>query len=94
MYRLAEFGGGITPSNPIPFHEVYGYALDAFPVMVCLVILAVVHPGLSLQGPQSHFPKKSRQEKRAEKRAKKEEKMRRKMERKGHVAYNLDETST
>lgn len=22
IYRIAEFAGGITPSNPIPFHEV------------------------------------------------------------------------
>jgi predicted membrane channel-forming protein YqfA (hemolysin III family) len=22
IYRIAEFAGGVTPSNPIPFHEV------------------------------------------------------------------------
>lgn len=22
IYRIAEFAGGITPSNPVPFHEV------------------------------------------------------------------------
>lgn len=68
---MAEYGGGISPSNPIPYHEAYSYALDAFPMMVCLLILAVVHPGRTLVGPDSHFPKKTRAEKKAEKAEKK-----------------------
>ena len=83
FYRIAEFGGGITPSNPIPFHEAYAYALDSFPMMVCLLILVIMHPGRTLQGPESEFPKKSRQEKKAEKRARKEAKAAKKAAKKG-----------
>ncbi|PSR82789.1 RTA1 like protein-domain-containing protein, partial [Coniella lustricola] len=53
FYRIAEYARGITPSNPIPFHEVYGYTLDAFPMMICLLILAIMHPGRTLVGPES-----------------------------------------
>lgn len=66
FYRLAEYGGGISPSNPIPFHEAYGYALDAFPMMVCLLILAVMHPGRVLLGPNANLPKMTRAQKKAE----------------------------
>lgn len=74
FYRLAEFGGGVSPSNPIPFHEAYSYALDAFPMMICLLILSIMHPGRMLFGPDSELPKKSRAEKKAEKARKKAEK--------------------
>ncbi|KAH9894680.1 hypothetical protein F4778DRAFT_286687 [Xylariomycetidae sp. FL2044] len=71
IYRICEFAGGITPSNPVPFHEEYSYALDCLPMMLALVILAVWHPGRTLVGPESEFPtKKSRAEKKAEKQRK------------------------
>ncbi|KAF2395905.1 hypothetical protein EJ06DRAFT_534588 [Trichodelitschia bisporula] len=62
-YRIAEYGGGMKPSNPIPFHEAYAYALDAAPMMVAILILAVVHPGRTLVGPESEFPRLSWKEK-------------------------------
>lgn len=77
IFRIAEFAGGITPDNPVPFHEEYSYALDCFPMMVALLILAVLHPGRYLIGPESEFPRLSRKEKKAlkeEKKAQKQEK--------------------
>ncbi len=71
IFRIAEFAGGITPSNPVPFHEEYSYALDCFPMMVALFILAIIHPGRYLVGPESEFPHLSRKEKKARKQEKK-----------------------
>ncbi|KAI2469543.1 RTA1 like protein-domain-containing protein [Annulohypoxylon bovei var. microspora] len=71
MYRIAEFAGGITPSNPVPFHEEYSYALDCFPMMLALLILVIWHPGKTLIGPSSEFPRKSRAEKKIEKQERK-----------------------
>ena len=71
IFRMVEFAGGVTPSNPIPFHEAYTYALDCFPIMVALLILAIWHPGRYLVGPESEFHKLSRREKRERKRDKK-----------------------
>ncbi|KAK6076447.1 RTA1 domain-containing protein [Seiridium cupressi] len=63
IYRISEFAGGITPSNPVPFHEEYSYVLDCFPMMLALLILAVWHPGRFLVGSASEFPKVSKSEK-------------------------------
>ncbi|KAI0383618.1 RTA1 like protein-domain-containing protein [Hypomontagnella monticulosa] len=71
IYRIAEFAGGITPSNPVPSHEEYSYALDCLPMMLALLILAIWHPGITLVGPGSEFPKKSRAERKREKQEKK-----------------------
>ncbi|KAI1374214.1 hypothetical protein F4677DRAFT_447539 [Hypoxylon crocopeplum] len=60
IYRIAEFAGGITPSNTVPFHEEYSYALDCFPMMLALLILAIWHPRRTLVGPASEFPRKSK----------------------------------
>lgn len=97
IFRLAEYAGGMDLSNPVPFHEEYAYALDAFPMMVAILILALIHPGRALVGAESEFPKVSRKEKRAEKKAKKAEKKAakegRKAEKKakkgGGPAYNM-----
>jgi hypothetical protein len=73
IFRMAEFAGGISPNkNPIPFHEAYTYALDCFPIMSALLILAIWHPGRYLVGPESEFYKLSRREKKERKREKKE----------------------
>ncbi|EOD51650.1 putative rta1 domain protein [Neofusicoccum parvum UCRNP2] len=71
IYRICEFAGGVKPSNPIPFHEAYSYSLDAFPMMVAMLLLVVFHPGRSLVGPESEFPRLSRKEKKAAKKEKK-----------------------
>lgn len=72
---MAEFAGGVSPSNPIPFHEAYGYVLDALPMMICLVVLAVMHPGRTLVGPDSEW---TRADRKMEKAARKAEKAARK----------------
>ncbi|GJC86352.1 putative lipid transporter atnI [Colletotrichum liriopes] len=75
IFRLVEFTGGMTPEeNPIPFTEAYSYALDAFPMMLALLILGIIHPGRVLQGPNSDFPRKGCREKRKEKKEKKQAK--------------------
>lgn len=78
IFRIVEFAGGVTLDNPIPFHEEYTYALDCFPMMAALLILAIYHPGRYLVGPESEFPKKSRRQKKAEKAELKEAKRNRK----------------
>lgn len=83
IFRLVEFTGGMTPEeNPIPFTEAYAYALDAFPMMLALLILAIIHPGRVLQGTNSEFPRKGCRQKRKEKKEKKAVKKAAKEERK------------
>lgn len=81
IFRLVEFSAGVEVSNPLPYHEVYAMVLDAFPMVLACFILAVVHPGIALKGPESEFP--SRKERKAEKKKLKAEKKMRKQERKG-----------
>lgn len=59
------------PSNPVPFHEEYTYALDCFPMMVAFLIVAIWHPGRYMVGPESEFPRVSRRERKQRKREKK-----------------------
>jgi hypothetical protein len=88
IYRIAEYAGGIKPSNPVPFHEAYSYALDAFPMMTALLLLAIFHPGRVLVGPESQLP--SRKERRAEKKGikalKQEQREQLKAEKKGDLS--------
>ncbi|KAF1845121.1 uncharacterized protein K460DRAFT_336979 [Cucurbitaria berberidis CBS 394.84] len=73
IFRLAEFSSGIDKAaNSLPFEESYALGLDAFPMLLAILLLAVVHPGMILKGPESEFP--SRKVKKAEKKARKEEK--------------------
>ncbi|OAL53937.1 hypothetical protein IQ07DRAFT_629082 [Pyrenochaeta sp. DS3sAY3a] len=72
-FRLVEFAGGVEPGdNQLPFKEGYALGLDAFPMLTAVTLLAIMHPGLVLKGPESEFP--SRKERKAEKKAKKQEK--------------------
>jgi hypothetical protein len=78
IFRLVEFSGGMDPATTrLPFVEGYALGLDATPMVLALLILAVVHSGLVLRGEGSEFP--SRKERKAEakeaKRAKKEGKL-------------------
>lgn len=68
-YRLAEFSAGSGTSNPLPYHEVYAIVLDAIPMFLAIATLALLHPGMFLQGPESEFP--SRKQRKADKKAKK-----------------------
>lgn len=79
---MVEFAGGEDPStNSVPFHEAYSYALDAFPILAALLILAIWHPGRVLQGENSDF-RLVREEKKAAKMERKREKKEKKMEKK------------
>lgn len=94
IFRLVEFTGGVSPeTNPIPFHEEYIYALDCFPMMVALLILAIFHPGRYLVGPDSEFVRLSRKEKKAAKQAKKEAKRQAKEQKKTMRSKNSAEES-
>ncbi len=79
---MVEFARGITPSNPIPFHEAYTYALDAFPMMIAILVLIIWHPGRTLLGPESEFPHLSRKAKKALKQEKKDRKAKKREEKK------------
>lgn len=73
IFRLVEFSAGLDPKkNPLPFEENYALGLDAVPMLLAILILAIYHPGLALKGPESVFP--PRKERRAERKAKKAEK--------------------
>lgn len=70
IFRLVEYSAGIDPDkNPLPFDENYALGLDAVPMLLAGIILAIYHPGLALKGPESVFP--SRKERKAERREKK-----------------------
>ncbi|EJT79940.1 RTA1 domain-containing protein [Gaeumannomyces tritici R3-111a-1] len=63
VFRLVELGLTLAPPRgrraaavPLLRSERYGYALDALPVLLCLVVLAVVHPGRFLVGHDAEFP--------------------------------------
>ncbi|KAF9628944.1 putative rta1 domain protein [Lasiodiplodia theobromae] len=58
MYRLIEFARGFDPSNKILYNESYLLYLDGLPMLLAVIVLAVVHPGMVLQGPDSSYPKR------------------------------------
>lgn len=80
IFRMIEFAAGDDPDkNPIPYTEAYLLALDALPMLLCVVLLNLIHPGRTLQGENSEFPKgPTRKEKKEAKRIKKAEKKARK----------------
>ncbi|CAI6331109.1 unnamed protein product [Periconia digitata] len=81
IFRIAEFSAGTDISNPLPYHEGYALGLDAVPMILATGVLAILHPGLALKGPESEFP--SRKERKAEKKRIKAEKKADKIVRKG-----------
>lgn len=63
-------------------------------MMTAILLLAIIHPGRILVGPESEFPRKTRAEKKAEKRAKKEAKASKKaMKKTKSKGYIYDEVS-
>lgn len=72
IYRLVEYAAGTSNSNPLPNHEVYMYVLDALPMCIAIYLVSITHPGQSLVGPESEFPKLTRKQKKEAKLAKKE----------------------
>ncbi|KAH8681841.1 RTA1 like protein-domain-containing protein [Xylariales sp. PMI_506] len=98
IYRICEFAGGITTSNPVPFHEAYAYALDCFPMLLALLILAIWHPGRYIVGSDAEFKAAKKQRKldlKAAKKQRKEEKKAGKLgyESTGHIVEEYDNHS-
>ena len=56
LFRLIEFSGGDTSSNPLPFHEAYFYILEAVPMFFAISVFNITHPGSTLIGPESELP--------------------------------------
>ena len=56
IYRLAEFSAGDSMDNPLPYHEVYAYVLDAVPIFFATVTWNISHPGRIFKGPDSVMP--------------------------------------
>lgn len=80
-FRVAEFAPGINSSNILLTNEIFPFTLDALPMALALALLAIMHPGMVLTGPDSEFPKLTRAEKKELKRQKKERKQARKQSR-------------
>ena len=76
IYRLIQYSAGVL--STIPTHEVFFYCFDALPMFLALLLLNLAHPGRYLIGPDSEYPKKSRQQKKEEAREKKAAKKARK----------------
>ncbi len=55
IFRFVELSGGVSSSNAILANEGYQLGLDALPMFIALLILALIHPGLVLKGPESSF---------------------------------------
>lgn len=58
VFRLVELGLSLTPRSHRSSirSEKYGYALDALPVLLTLLVFAVLHPGRFLVGHEAEFP--------------------------------------
>ncbi|KAF7542950.1 hypothetical protein G7046_g10086 [Stylonectria norvegica] len=93
IYRLVEFGPGVSSNNKILSNEAYPFGLDASPMLIALVLVNVVHPGFFLKGPDSDFPKITRSDKKQMKRQAKAEKRHQKAakEARKNGSYQLEE---
>lgn len=74
VFRFVEFSGGYEHTNKLVSVEAYLLGLEAAPMLLATIILAVMHPGIVLRGPESEFPKLSRAEKKQRKQERKAEK--------------------
>jgi hypothetical protein len=72
IFRLVEFGPGVSRDNPVLTNENFVFGLDALPMVIALGLLNIFHPGLVLRGSDSEFPRLTRKEKTARKQEKKE----------------------
>lgn len=61
IYRLAEYSQGIYSS--LTEHEVYFYVFEATPMFSAFILWNIWHPGQTLIGPDSEFPKKEKEKK-------------------------------
>lgn len=54
IFRLCEYSQGLT--SKIPNHEAFQYCLDSLPMLLCLYLLNVWHPGRIMRGKESDIP--------------------------------------
>jgi hypothetical protein len=80
IFRLAEFSGGVSLSNPVLLSEDYTFCLDGLPMLLALMLLNSMHPGMVLKGQESEFPKLTRKQRKDLKQIKKDAKKARKEE--------------
>jgi hypothetical protein len=52
-------------------HEIFLYMFDCLPMFLALVIFHITHPGRIMTGPDSYWPKLTKEEKKAKKAGKK-----------------------
>ncbi|KAF2454741.1 RTA1 like protein-domain-containing protein [Lineolata rhizophorae] len=76
LFRLVEFSSGTDLTNDLLRNEWYVLGLDALPMLIAVFLLNLFHPGRSLVGPGSEFPRLSRKEKKALKQQKRASKIR------------------
>ncbi len=74
VFRFIEFSAGYEHTNKLVSVEAYLLGLEAAPMLLATILLAVMHPGIVLRGPDSEFPKLSRAEKKQRKQEPKAEK--------------------
>ena len=54
IFRLIEYANGYK--SGIPVHEAYQYVLDSTPMLVCLVLFSIAHPGRIMPGKEADLP--------------------------------------
>lgn len=54
IFRLIEYANGYE--SGIPVHEAYQYVLDSTPMLICLVLFNVAHPGRIMPGKEGDLP--------------------------------------
>jgi len=80
IYRIIEFSAGSQSklSNTISNNEWFAYVFDSMPMFFALALFNVFHPGRTLVGPESEFPKLTKEEKKQKKMEKKLKKIEKK----------------
>lgn len=69
IYRIVEYSSG--RDSYATTHEWTIYVFDATPMFIAILLFNFYHPGKALVGPESEFPKLSREQKREQKLARK-----------------------
>ncbi|KAH8829938.1 RTA1 domain-containing protein [Flagelloscypha sp. PMI_526] len=65
IYRIAEYTTGFD--SGLIRDEKWFYILEAGPMLICLLLFNIIHPGTALIGPESEFPKKEKKKKKSKK---------------------------
>lgn len=76
LFRILEFAspGDSTVYRTINTHEYFIFIFDSTPMFLALLSFNIFHPGKTLHGPDSEYPKLTKEQKKATKEQKKTEK--------------------